>query len=346
MAAAERRMHELKNINVGATLVIRKDGLSWFSGHKIARREAEPCWLKSSGETVQTEEGEQQTLSCALILHPDKRNVNRRPWRHTDQTQCSCFPSSSHRGSQKKQIQESVFAFPDPVLPESPETQKGHFLSVKNVSSVVPNNLNVSNTQNSMNKNIINGCIILCDDWEVFQDWRKFTGHQWTMDNMFVSTLKPSIIQKSLSPITEDAANGNLINLRSHLQICPNSNDPDESVEQDGNIKRKKSVSFDEDVTVYLFDQETPTVELHSGSDPFLPCSCFHQMQTVEEDSGWEWEDDFQALENTPYFQTAMDPHSVSLPSLDWTSPSRPKNRSVSHTCLVLTYVTESDLEL
>lgn len=221
----------------------------------VTHREAEPCWLMSSGETVQTEEGEQQTPSCALILHPDKRNVNRRPWRHTDQTQCSCFPSSSQRGSQKKPIQESVFAFPDPVLPESPETQKGHFLSVKNVSSVVPNNLNVSNTQNSMNKNIINGCIILCDDWEVFQDWRKFTGHQWTMDNMFVSTLKPSIIQKSLSPITEDAANGNLINLRSHLQICPNSNDPDESVEQDGNIKRKKSVSFDEDVTVYLFDQ-------------------------------------------------------------------------------------------
>lgn len=62
--------------------------------------------------------------------------------------------------------------------------------------------------------------------------------------------------------------------------------------------------------------------------------------------AGWEWEDDFQALENTPYFQTVMDPHSVSLPSLDWTSPSRPKNRSVSHTCLVLTYVTESDLEL
>ncbi|RVE59413.1 hypothetical protein OJAV_G00188090 [Oryzias javanicus] len=337
---------ELKNVKVGATLVINKDGLSWFSGRRSCgtktRREAEPQWLMSSGET----EEEQQSLVC--VLHPNERNVNRKPWRPTDQrssflTRSAYFPLSDH-DSQKK-LQESVFAFPDPVFPESPKTQKGHILRAEDISIVIPNNLNVSNRHHSMNKNTVNGCIILCDDWELFhsiRNWGKFAGHYWTVDNMFMSTLKPSFIQKSLSPITEDAANGNLINLQSHLQICPNSNDPGESAGQDG--KRKKSVSFDEDVTVYLFDQEIPTVELHSDSDPFRPCSWFHHMRTVEEDSGWEWEDDFQTLENTHHFQTA--PRTVSLPSLEWTSPCRPKNRSLPHTCLVLTYIPESDLEL
>ncbi|XP_024141517.2 class A basic helix-loop-helix protein 15 isoform X1 [Oryzias melastigma] len=342
MAAAEGRMHELKNIKVGATLVINKDGLSWFSGrrscgNKITRREAEPQRLMSSGET----EEEQQSLTCVCILHPNERNVNRKPWRHTDQrssflTQSAYFPLSDH-DSQKK-LQESVFAFPDPVFPESLKTQKGNILSTKDISSVIPNNLNVSNRHN---KNTVSGCIILCDGWELFhpiRNWGKFPGHCWTMDNMFM--LKPSIIQKSLSPITEDDANGNVINLQSHLQMCRNSNDPGESAGQDGNGKRKKSVSFDEDVTVYLFDQEIPTVELHSESDPFQPFSCFHH----EEDSGWEWEDDFQTLENTHHFQT--DPHTISLPSLEWTSTSRPKNRALPHTCLVLTYIPESDLEL
>lgn len=60
--------------------------------------------------------------------------------------------------------------------------------------------------------------------------------------------------------------------------------------------------------------------------------------------AGWEWEDDFQTLENTHHFQT--DPHTISLPSLEWTSTSRPKNRALPHTCLVLTYIPESDLEL
>lgn len=215
-------------------------------------REAEPQRLMSSGET----EEEQQSLTCVCILHPNERNVNRKPWRHTDQrssflTQSAYFPLSDH-DSQKK-LQESVFAFPDPVFPESLKTQKGNILSTKDISSVIPNNLNVSNRHN---KNTVSGCIILCDGWELFhpiRNWGKFPGHCWTMDNMFM--LKPSIIQKSLSPITEDDANGNVINLQSHLQMCRNSNDPGESAGQDGNGKRKKSVSFDEDVTVYLFDQ-------------------------------------------------------------------------------------------
>ncbi|XP_054877119.1 class A basic helix-loop-helix protein 15 isoform X2 [Poeciliopsis prolifica] len=105
--------------------------------------------------------------------------------------------------------------------------------------------------------------------------------------------------------------------------------------------KIKKSVSFEEDVIVYLFDQETPTLKLPSEPSTSLP---FHfpsiQSDVILEDNGLQWEDDFSALECVQRSGT------VSLPTNSWTSQARPERCSLTQTCLFLTYVTESDLEL
>lgn len=44
-------------------------------------------------------------------------------------------------------------------------------------------------------------------------------------------------------------------NLGIDLKSCDNNNNVRSSCRRDGNVKRKKSVSFEEDVVVYLFDQ-------------------------------------------------------------------------------------------
>ncbi|XP_042364282.1 uncharacterized protein LOC121959151 isoform X2 [Plectropomus leopardus] len=101
---------------------------------------------------------------------------------------------------------------------------------------------------------------------------------------------------------------------------------------RDRTVKKRKSVSFDDDVMVYLFDQDSPTMELHPEACTVLP------EDTLEEDSGLEWDDDFSVLEkinNSCHF------HSV-------THSQFPLSRRLvlSQSCLFLTHVTEADLEL
>ncbi|KAM6156999.1 serine/threonine-protein kinase LMTK2 [Erethizon dorsatum] len=73
--------------------------------------------------------------------------------------------------------------------------------------------------------------------------------------------------------------------------------------------KEKKAVTFFDDVTVYLFDQETPTKELgHCGGEahrpgpsspaptsgsPYLSRGINSESSTDEEGGGFEWDDDF-----------------------------------------------------
>ncbi|XP_005397966.1 PREDICTED: serine/threonine-protein kinase LMTK2 isoform X2 [Chinchilla lanigera] len=73
--------------------------------------------------------------------------------------------------------------------------------------------------------------------------------------------------------------------------------------------KEKKAVTFFDDVTVYLFDQETPTKELgHCGGEahhpgpsnpaptagsPYLSRCINSESSTDEEGGGFEWDDDF-----------------------------------------------------
>ncbi|KAK2820804.1 hypothetical protein Q5P01_023763 [Channa striata] len=122
-----------------------------------------------------------------------------------------------------------------------------------------------------------------------------------------------------------------------------------QSSRRDRSEKRRKSVSFNDDVTLYLFDQECPTVELHSEpctSSPNIH-SCTLPDVTLD-DNGLEWEDDFSALDENCHFQCIAhsQDNTFSLPTQRWTSLPRPERFSLPQTCLFLTHIAESDLEL
>ncbi|XP_034050443.1 serine/threonine-protein kinase LMTK2-like [Thalassophryne amazonica] len=118
----------------------------------------------------------------------------------------------------------------------------------------------------------------------------------------------------------------------------------------DRNIKKRKSVLFDEAVTVYVFDQESPTLELHSEPHTSLSSNRSYNLPDVAfEDSGLEWEDDFSALEKSRHYQHVKQSVSQNCSRAptrhSWTARSRPDRFVSSQTCLFLTHVAPSDLE-
>ncbi|XP_029805797.1 serine/threonine-protein kinase LMTK2 isoform X2 [Suricata suricatta] len=142
--------------------------------------------------------------------------------------------------------------------------------------------------------------------------------------------------------------------------------------------KEKKAVTFFDDVTVYLFDQETPTKELgHCGGDahgpelssaapssrsPYLSRCINSESSTDEEGGGFEWDDDFSPDPFTA--KTASDLLS-SRPSLQTSKcfspppPPRGAGQSWPHSppcsrfsispaniaSFALTHLTDSDIE-
>lgn len=111
--------------------------------------------------------------------------------------------------------------------------------------------------------------------------------------------------------------------------------------ERSGGVRRK-SVSFADDVIVYLFDKDSPT------EVPRLMSSSSVCSDNLFDDNGLEWEDDFLALEMNR--QTLGRPKhwrrpTSPLPTQNWTL-NMPKSFVLSPSCLFLTHVSESDLEL
>ncbi|XP_068606241.1 serine/threonine-protein kinase LMTK2 isoform X1 [Brachionichthys hirsutus] len=143
----------------------------------------------------------------------------------------------------------------------------------------------------------------------------------------------------------------------------------------------RRAVSFFDDVTVYLFDQETPTKELgdHSSasssevpqfSSP-APASSYlsrftnSESSTDEEGGGFEWDDDFRSL--APAFLPKKDEHPASkavsssaasrfssppavgrLLEPSWSSSSNYSRFSISPASIAsfsLTHLTDSDIE-
>ncbi|KAE8283125.1 Serine/threonine-protein kinase LMTK2 [Larimichthys crocea] len=143
----------------------------------------------------------------------------------------------------------------------------------------------------------------------------------------------------------------------------------------------RRAVSFFDDVTVYLFDQETPTKELgdhSSGSNSQVPefsspgptASYLNRFtnsesSTDEEGGGFEWDDDFSSA---PAFlpKTDKDPVSKAMSSSaasrfsspppavgrvlepSWTSSSNYSRFSISPASIAsfsLTHLTDSDIE-
>ncbi|XP_036913717.1 serine/threonine-protein kinase LMTK2 isoform X2 [Sturnira hondurensis] len=143
--------------------------------------------------------------------------------------------------------------------------------------------------------------------------------------------------------------------------------------------KEKKAVTFFDDVTVYLFDQETPTKELgHCGAEPRgpeqggptpssgSPClgRCMNsESSTDEEGGGFEWDDDFSPDPFTSKMTSNLLSSRPSLQTSKYFSPPPPPPRSaeqswphaVPHSrfsispasiaSLSLTHLTDSDIE-
>ncbi|XP_068100672.1 serine/threonine-protein kinase LMTK2 [Hyperolius riggenbachi] len=144
-----------------------------------------------------------------------------------------------------------------------------------------------------------------------------------------------------------------------------------------GKQKTKKAVSFFDDVTIYLFDQETPTKDLgsramdsnsqmsNSPASPSVPGSRFtnSESSTDEEGGAFEWEDDFSSPESfldkpainainskislnaSKYFSP---PPPVRNPEQNWTHSSSYSRFSISPANIAsfsLTHLTDSDIE-
>ncbi|RVE69422.1 hypothetical protein OJAV_G00077970 [Oryzias javanicus] len=136
----------------------------------------------------------------------------------------------------------------------------------------------------------------------------------------------------------------------------------------------RRAVSFFDDVTVYLFDQETPLKELsdhlsgpNSQTSEFnspVPAGGFlnrfgnSESSTDEEGGGFEWDDDFTS--SAPTFSSKTNKDSASkgvlpsapmggrMPEPSWTNTSAYSRFSISPASIAsfsLTHLTDSDIE-
>ncbi|KAM4525260.1 class A basic helix-loop-helix protein 15 isoform 1-T1 [Odontesthes bonariensis] len=362
------RMQGRNYFRGGATLVISVNELNWqfktrCSGRGVKQRDENLHMSMTPRQMIQTDE-RQQPVTCFCIL--DQKGIaTLRSRRNADGGSNSQIKSSSfsfspqHCRSLNDNIKQSTFTFLDPTVKDFLETKTwtGPPSHIRDIFSLITSNLNVVTQQDSITMDTIYRFIICFEDCipaQLFSDtypsqhWKTFNGHT---DNKNMSIIKHTTTQRPFEsiPSSEDVGSetSNTQNLGNHLKSHQNNN-PKEALGKDGNVKMRKSVSFDEDVLVYLFDQESPTVELHSEHCILSPCSCSGTPPEVpSEDAGLQWEDDFWALDNnTSHFQYGRHSHTLSLPTWGWSALSRPERWSLSQTCLFLTYVTESDLEL
>ncbi|XP_034414597.1 uncharacterized protein LOC117748698 isoform X3 [Cyclopterus lumpus] len=339
-------MQELKYFRDGATLVISLDGLNWISKRRCSdkgmeKRNEELQPRISSGEMIQADE-ELQVITCILDQRGSaaspfwgnadcRSGIAARPSPSSTTPPRCCLPEEPHR-STLSSAASSLSGRP----PEAPWTRV--VFNARDIFSLIKNNSNIVTLQpDSVTMDRHDRLIIFCDEDLPLQrfgdicyteDCRTSTG--WHIDDN-------NALSAANSPNTNNA-NGNQLAIRdnfnnlSRLKSCP-SYDPGVLSGSDPKGKKRKSVSFEDDVMVYLFDQESPTLELHSEADTSLP-------DVPLEDSGLEWEDDFSALEKNCHFQcvthSQQHTHSAALS----------RRFFLSQSCLFLTHVTESDLEL
>ncbi|XP_067314130.1 serine/threonine-protein kinase LMTK2 isoform X2 [Pseudorasbora parva] len=175
--------------------------------------------------------------------------------------------------------------------------------------------------------------------------------------------------------------NSSSLNLKSLLK--PKSLQTAKATSEEGSDgNNRRGVSFFDDVTVYLFDQETPTKELGEHtldpssqlsdfSSPVSSSSYFNRFtnsesSTDEEGGAFEWDDDFPSPEPNFLSKAASD-HSASRSSgtsaaskylspppanrtleQSWNSPSNYTRFSISPASIAsfsLTHLTDSDIE-
>ncbi|XP_039644925.1 uncharacterized protein LOC120551509 isoform X2 [Perca fluviatilis] len=352
-----RRMQELKYFRDGATLVISLDGLNWLTKRRcsdkgIKKRNEELQLLISSGQMIQADE-ELQAITCIL----DRRgSAAPQLWRNSDcrsslvtrpppfstSPRHRCIPQESPHHSTLTSLASFVSERPK----EAPWTRL--ILNMQDIFSLIKKDLNIITHQDTVTTDQQNRFIIFCDENIPLQrfgdicyteDCGTSKGDSgWHIsDNN--STARGRNTNNSNGNQHELVIRDNFNNLKILQKSCQIYNAPGVLSGRDTNLKKRKSVSFNDDVMVYLFDQESPTVELHSEACTSLP-------DVTLEDSGLEWEDEFSALEKNCHFQCVRhsQQYPLSLPTQASTALSR--RFFLSQTCLFLTHVTESDLEL
>ncbi|KAM8729498.1 uncharacterized protein AB9X84_026727 isoform 2-T2 [Acanthopagrus schlegelii] len=366
-------MQEFKYLRDGATLVISLDGLNWLSKRRcndkgVRKRDDELQVLISSGQMIPAEE-ELQPITCFCILDQRGRGIPQL-WRSCDRTSssvtrlpCLSFPPRQRRLLEEPTHHSTLAPSAHSVsecTKEAPWTRL--ILNMQDMFSFLKKDLNIVTQQDAVTEKQHNRLIIFCDGdipQQLFSDTLR-TEDCWTSlgdtagqvtDNVSHWSLVPDNNNNNSEGIQHELVSRDDFNTckpKSLLKSCQIYAAPGGLSERDGAVKRRKSVSFDDDVMVYLFDQESPTVELHSGPCTPPPSSHSCNLPDVTLEDGLEWEDDFSALEKSCHFQwikPSVPQHcTLSLPTQSCSALSR--RRFLSQTCLFLTHVTESDLEL
>ncbi|XP_042364281.1 serine/threonine-protein kinase LMTK2-like isoform X1 [Plectropomus leopardus] len=297
----------------------------------MKKRTEELQLLMSSGHSIHKE---LQVINC--LLDHTGGAAARQFWRSRGCRSGSVrqTPASSEENARLSSITSSLSSL---VSEDAPWTRL--ILNVQDIFSLIGINLNIVTQQDPYHS-----FIIFCDqdlpikglgDICCTEDCRTSLGDTgwYSCDSNALSDLTNFTAHSPTININNSNRNQHDLVVRDSLntsfQICDTLG---RSSVRDRTVKKRKSVSFDDDVMVYLFDQDSPTMELHPEACTVLP------EDTLEEDSGLEWDDDFSVLEkinNSCHF------HSV-------THSQFPLSRRLvlSQSCLFLTHVTEADLEL
>ncbi|XP_056221437.1 uncharacterized protein LOC130162029 isoform X1 [Seriola aureovittata] len=372
---------ELEYFRGGAALTISLDGLKWLSTRRCSdkgnkKRDEELQFWISPGQMILSDE-KQQPITCFCIRDQRGRaalnllrNADRRSSLTTRSSSFSLSPQ--HCCLPEEPVQQSALTSLASSVSERPKDAPWTrlILNMQDIFPLITKNVNLKTQQQTTTMDQPDRFFIFCgedipaplfSDICDTRDCRTFIGNTGChiSDNNNVSPdLKDPTAQPPSDPNNnyEDDQNEMVIrdnfNIRTRKGLLKSSQNykcPGDSSGRDSNVKMRKSVSFDDDVTVYLFDQERPTVELHSEPCTSLPRSSFCNLPDVtSDDSGLEWEDDFSALEKNCHFQCVGHSRrcSLSLPTQSWAAQSRPERYFLSQTSLFLTHVTESDLEL
>ncbi|KAG7506727.1 hypothetical protein JOB18_014342 [Solea senegalensis] len=312
MSGDHRQQQEFgEYVRGGATLVISLEGLNWF-----CRRRR--CSDKEERKKKRDEDLQLWTSSGHMML-PDER------------LQCLCI--SEQTGSAALNLWRNTgLRTSSPPSPQNCRLTEGPeepwislVLNTRDVFTLITRNRHLETQQNTMTMDRPKKCIVFCSEdipSRLFSDCRTIV----EKSDSHISDNNNSTVFSTSDPNNNSVVDHRGTTHGENFNLCTHKSLPAESSGKDRMVKMRKSVSFDNDVMVYLFDQESPTMKLHSGPDVTL------------EDNGLEWEDDFSALEES--FHVRRVSCAFSPP------PSRPQRYVVSQTCLFLTHVTESDLEL
>ena len=231
--------------------------------------------LISSGQMIPAEE-EPQPITCFCILDQRGRGIPQL-WRSCDHISssvtrlpCLSFPPRQRRLLEEPTHHSTLTASAHSVsecTKEAPWTRL--ILNMQDMFSFLKKDLNIVTQQDAVTEKQHNRLIIFCDGdipQQLFSDTLR-TEDCWTSpgdsagqvtDNASHWSLLPDNNNNNSEGIQHELVSRDDFNTckpKSLLKSCQIHAAPGGLSEGDGAVKRRKSVSFDDDVMVYLFDQ-------------------------------------------------------------------------------------------